>query len=91
MPKYDYQCKKCEHIFERNLKIADRYSPYSESCPSCSENGHIEMYIGSPLLIADQVRLGRMPINRKLQEKFRQIHDNTYGSQLDKTSTLTPL
>ncbi len=91
MPRYDYQCKKCEHIFERTLKIADRHSPSNESCPHCNEIGFVEMYIGSPLMIADQFRLGRMPINTKLQEKFRQIHERTYGSQLDKASTLTPL
>lgn len=35
--QYDYQCKACNHVFERVLKMADRKVPEAEPCPECGE------------------------------------------------------
>ena len=37
MPTYDYECIKCGHVFEEDLKIADRKIPTEERCrfPTC--------------------------------------------------------
>ena len=37
MPTYDYECTKCGHTFEKDLKIADRKIPTEELCefPTC--------------------------------------------------------
>ena len=32
MPTYDYECKKCGHVFEEDLKIADRKIPTESPC-----------------------------------------------------------
>ena len=37
MPTYDYECIKCGHVFEEDLKIVDRKIPTEEPCrfPTC--------------------------------------------------------
>lgn len=45
MPVYDYQCKKCKHVFEKFSTIADREIPLSEPCPECKEENSVERYI----------------------------------------------
>jgi len=32
MPTYDYKCEKCDHTFEKSLKIADRGAPTESPC-----------------------------------------------------------
>lgn len=32
MPIYDYKCTKCEKVFEKELKIADRKIPTESTC-----------------------------------------------------------
>ena len=32
MPTYDYRCEKCDHTFEKSLKIADRGVPTESPC-----------------------------------------------------------
>ena len=32
MPTYDYKCEKCDHTFEKSLKIADRGVPTESPC-----------------------------------------------------------
>ena len=34
MPLYDYQCTKCNHLFEAMQKLAD---PVLTKCPKCHE------------------------------------------------------
>ncbi|HUR36956.1 MAG TPA: zinc ribbon domain-containing protein [Terriglobales bacterium] len=44
MPLYEYQCKKCKHVFE---KIHQSYSdPRVKKCPKC--NGPVEQLLSAP-------------------------------------------
>jgi putative FmdB family regulatory protein len=43
MPLYEYQCKKCGHIFEKILKFSDK--PIKK-CPECG--GAVEQMISAP-------------------------------------------
>jgi putative FmdB family regulatory protein len=43
MPLYEYQCKKCGHIFEKILKFSDK--PIKK-CPECG--GAVEQTISAP-------------------------------------------
>lgn len=91
MPLYDYRCTKCNHVFEEFRRISEREEPISKPCPSCETIGTIEQKIGAPMAIDPTKLDGRMPINTKLQEKFKQIHENTPGSVLDRASTITKI
>ena len=43
MPLYEYECKKCNHRFERIQKFSD---PHVKKCPKCG--GPIEQVISAP-------------------------------------------
>ena len=51
MPTYAYQCKKCEHYFEENLKIADRDDPVKKPCSECEGELYRTMETGG--LVSD--------------------------------------
>ena len=41
---YEYQCKECEHVFERSLRVSECDIPKNEPCPNCSTEGKVERY-----------------------------------------------
>ncbi len=43
MPLYEYQCKKCEHRFERIQRFSD---PLVKKCPECG--GKVEQLLSAP-------------------------------------------
>jgi putative FmdB family regulatory protein len=43
MPLYEYQCKKCQHRFERIQKFSD---PHIKKCPECG--GPVEQVLSPP-------------------------------------------
>jgi putative FmdB family regulatory protein len=43
MPLYEYQCKKCQHRFEKIQKFSD---PHVKKCPKCG--GPVEQVISAP-------------------------------------------
>jgi putative FmdB family regulatory protein len=45
---YDYKCSKCEHEFQRVLKVADVHVPNDEPCPECGEIGGVQRHITTP-------------------------------------------
>lgn len=34
---YDYQCRNCEHTFEKNISMTRRNEPTEEPCPNCGK------------------------------------------------------
>ena len=50
MPNYVFQCEKCQHSFEKQLRIVDRRSPESEPCPECQQSG-VELLISPPPVV----------------------------------------
>jgi len=45
VPLYEYQCKQCNHLFERIQKFSD---PPLKVCPKC--NGEVEQLISPPAI-----------------------------------------
>jgi putative FmdB family regulatory protein len=45
LPLYEYQCKKCNHLFERIQKFSD---PPLTTCPKCQ--GEVEQLISPPAI-----------------------------------------
>lgn len=45
MPLYEYQCRKCSHLFERIQKFSD---PPLTVCPKCG--GEVEQLISAPAI-----------------------------------------
>lgn len=43
MPLYEYQCKKCKHVFEKIRKFSD---PPLKKCPECG--GAVEQLLSAP-------------------------------------------
>lgn len=43
MPLYEYQCKKCKHVFEKIRKFSD---PPFKKCPECG--GPVEQLLSAP-------------------------------------------
>jgi putative FmdB family regulatory protein len=43
MPLYEYQCKRCQHRFERIQKFSD---PHVKKCPECG--GSVEQLLSPP-------------------------------------------
>ena len=41
MPTYNYECNKCEHLWEQYMTIADREKPTQEPCPKCKKAGGV--------------------------------------------------
>lgn len=39
MPTYNYECKKCEHLWEDYQSISNREKPLQEPCPKCGQSG----------------------------------------------------
>lgn len=44
MPLYEYQCKACQHVFERIQKFSD---PLVRTCPSCGKD-EVEQLLSAP-------------------------------------------
>jgi putative FmdB family regulatory protein len=57
MPAYDFNCSKCETIFEKRLKMSESEAPLSEPCPECGSEGTIER-VYSTFAVGDPIRLG---------------------------------
>lgn len=66
MPTYVFQCKTCEHSFERLLKIANMDEPLSENCPECGKPS-VQRIVGGSHAFMTPESLGR----KKAPEEFR--------------------
>lgn len=96
MPLYDYICTKCNESWEEMHSISNRKEPESKPCPKCGAEECVEQSIViSPVAIS--VTLEAERAIRKLnngsafKEKLQQIHNNTPGSQLNKSSTIVDI
>lgn len=66
MPTYSYQCKECDHSFEKMNSMSNRHLPLSEDCPNCGSNGNIQQTI-TKVTLGDPVAYGV----QKLPSDFR--------------------
>ena len=47
MPRYDYICSECGHVFEEDLRIAEKDIPKGNPCPSCGAHNTVDSYLGN--------------------------------------------
>ena len=73
MPTYDYKCSKCEHSFEKILKIADRDLPTKDVCPNCSAESSVEMCISASTLVSPFSVDGLKRPQSQFRERMKQI------------------
>lgn len=55
---YDYQCRGCEHTFERNLSMSRRDEPTKEPCPSCGKEDTVFIAILSAKPVMQSYTIG---------------------------------
>jgi putative FmdB family regulatory protein len=90
MPTYDYECKKCGNVFEKELKIADRKLPTESSCeqivlgqiqasPNCG--GEVTQLITAPGFAYDNI--GPNKPDASFNDKLKEIKKAHYGSTLN--------
>ena len=87
MPVYEYKCLACEHLFDKRERIENRLQPEYLACPECGEKkvklGH---YAGRAASIGDAVRLGIRRPDEGFKDVLREVHKNTPGSDVNRTS-----
>ena len=92
MPTYDYICQSCKNNWEDFRSISNRKEPEGEPCPKCGVTGHVEQSIVlSPIAMSvtlESTRAMKKLNNSHFAEKLNEIHRNTPGSNLDKSSTI---
>lgn len=79
---YEYICGKCNHIWERQLRLSEYKKPIEEACPSCEENGSISQYFGGMPTTIDAYKLGIKKPDNGFREVMAKIHEKTPGSKL---------
>ena len=75
MPVYNFECTKCENVFESFHTIANMDDPLKMPCPSCLKNGYMIRLIGSPSLGEPQF-LESTPGRPKPSESFIDVLRN---------------
>lgn len=73
MPTYDYRCSKCEHSFDKILKIADRELPTKEHCPNCKCENCIELSIMASSLMSPFRVDGLKKPHPQFKDRMQQI------------------
>lgn len=79
---YDYRCEKCEHTFERVLKMADMMVPTTEPCPNCGETGSVTKVITAPNINGFN-SFGTTKINRDFQDRLTSMKKFYKGSTIN--------
>lgn len=90
MPLYDYQCKKCDHLWEEMHMIKDRAKPIRKPCPSCKEKGEVFQTLASSPALGRQGAYSVKKTDSGFQEVLSKIghhHPNHQMSQFMKGST----
>ncbi len=75
MPIYNYQCKKCDHEFERMLPISKLDEPISDPCPNeeCGALGEVVKVIVGKFKSVE--RIGKPPA--EFNEMLKRIKRGT--------------
>ena len=79
MPMYDYHCKGCDELYERNVKIAEMNNP--QECPYCGSTDS-EKFIGGAPALGDAYKMGLVRPPSSWVDRLKEIHKNTPGSIL---------
>lgn len=83
MPTYDYQCSKCEHSFDKILKMSERETPTKEKCPNCeSENTVSQIIVSASSLVSPLSVDGLIRPRGDFRERMKQIKHINRGSTI---------
>lgn len=90
MPTYVYKCSKCEHRFEKILKLSEYNLPCESECPECSEVECVTRVMFAPGF-GDPIRMGITKMDTGFKEVLQKIDSRAAGSRLKESSTLIKL
>ena len=86
MPTYNFECTKCQSVFESFQTIANMDKPLDMPCPSCLRDGHMIRIVGSPGL-GDPIRLeatkGRTKPPNQFNDILREMKKNFPGNKIE--------
>lgn len=82
---YDFECKKCQSVFEVSCKMDEKDDKHP--CPNCKSTKTEFVILTAPML-ADSFRLGINPKQKGFKEVLNKIHKRTPGSRLDKIANI---
>ena len=68
----------------------NRKEPESKPCPKCGKDGTVQQAL-CMLSVGDPVRLGIIRPGTQWKEQLQKIHARTAGSNLNTSSTVTPI
>jgi putative FmdB family regulatory protein len=91
MPLYDYFCSSCNSTWDEFHSIANRKTPEILPCPKCNLIGTKQTIVHTALPIShvsENSNALKKLNNSKFAEKMNMIHQNTPGSQMNKSSTV---
>ena len=96
MPLYDYRCNVCNEIWEEVQRMTNNKVPETLPCPKCGAENSVEQTVAFttlPMSCTMEASNSIRKLNNasKFKEKLQQIHDNTPGSQLNKSSTIVDI
>ena len=86
MPIYNFECTKCQSVFESFQTIANMDKPLDMPCPSCLKDGHMIRLVGSPS-VGDSIRLestkGRIKPSNDFNDRLKEIKKNYPGNRIE--------
>ena len=90
MPTYEYQCEKCDHAFERSLRIAQYQDP--QDCPECGEGPAKRMISGGVgfILRGDGWAGKNNRVKSQMREKNNRLKGKETEWKKDASPSLTP-
>ena len=86
MPEYNFECTKCQNVFESFQTIKNMDKPLDMPCPSCLKDGHMIRLVGSPS-VGDSIRLestkGRIKPSNDFNDRLKEIKKNYPGKKIE--------
>jgi putative FmdB family regulatory protein len=80
MPTYEFECEKCNHVFEDLLKIDQRNFPLIQPCPNCKEKKSIKAVLGAPTLVSPNAISGLRKPKEDFVERMKKIKKEHKGT-----------
>lgn len=80
---YSYRCRKCEHVFDRTLRMANRKEPEGEPCPKCENVGDVYQTLTTAPNLGDAHRMGNIKPPDGFNEVMRNIKKGNPGSTIN--------
>lgn len=94
MPSYEFNCTKCNKIWDEFLNVSDREAPISKACPHCKKKKCVQKHwMGTSLAISSDATLtpnkatgGRW---NDLMAKMKSGLPKRYARRLDKPNNMS--